>query len=344
MAAPEGERRAWGSGSVYRVAGGYRVSIRLGRSPDGRYLRKEWQFRTEGEAWAKLDEVNGRLSRGLPAEERRVTLAAYADEWLAAVRPSVRPSTYAFYGHLAAHLADLRHLPLAGITTGDIRRLIAKGLDAGYSPRTVRGVVDVLRMILRQAMADGLLPRNVVELVKLPRLEQREPSHYSSAQAWQFLDAIADDPLHPLFVVAFGTGLRRGELLALTWHDVDLDAGVLLVRRSKTAAGVRAVPLASFVVVELQLLRRRPGPIWPVTPWHVSGRMSVLCRRAGLPRLRFHEIRHSTASILADAGVPWELIQAILGHSKMRQTAHYARPDMDVKRAAMEKIGRRVTA
>jgi integrase len=67
----------------------------------------------------------------------------------------------------------------------------------------------------------------------------------------------------------------------------------------------------------------------------------VLTKRVGLPPIHFHEIRHSTASILADAGVDWELIQQILGHTRMRQTAHYARVDIEVKRAAMEKIGRR---
>lgn len=274
-----------------------------------------------------------------------MTVAAYVDEWLVAVKPSVRASTYAFYETLARlHLDDIRHLPLKALEPGDIRRLIAKRLDEGYASRTVRGVVDVVRMMLRQAMGDGLVSRNVAELVQLPKLEQREPFHYSVEQAWQFLDAIADDSLHSLFLTAFGTGLRRSELLALTWRDVDLDAGVLYVRRSKTAAGVRAIPLGSFVVEELQGLQRRPGPIWPVTQWYVSARLPALAQRVGLPRLRFHEIRHSTASILLDAGVPIELIRQILGQTRVAMTAHYARADIEVKRAALENVGRRAVS
>jgi integrase len=338
----EDERRNWGTGSIYPTVKGWRVAVRYGRSADGRYLRKEWQFRDEAAAWAKIAELEQRAGRGLPAEQRIVTLAAYADEWLMAVKPSIKPTTYSFYESLSRnHLTDLRHLQLRQITPTDLRRLIAKRLAEGYAPRTVNGVVDVVRMILHQAEGDGLVDRNVAELVARPKADPREPRHYSSEQAWQFLDAIAGDSLHSLFVTAFGTGLRRSELLALTWRDVDLDAGVLLVRKSKTAAGVRAIPLASFVADELRMLERKPGPLWRVTPWHVSARFPVLTKRVGLPPIHFHEIRHSTASILADAGVDWELIQQILGHTRMRQTAHYARVDIEVKRAAMEKIGRR---
>lgn len=341
MAEDARDRRPWGSGAVYPIRDGkWRVALSLGRDAAGRRIRKEWEFRTETAARAKLRELEDRLGRGLPAEERRVTVAAYVDEWLIAVRPSVRPSTFAFYSTLARlHLDDIRHLPLPAVEPSDLRRLIAKRLDEGYAPRTVRGIIDVVRMMLRQAMNDGLVARNVATLVVLPQKDTREPHHFTSAQAWRFLDSIEGDPLRSLFVTAFGTGLRRSELLALTWRDVDAD--VLYVRKSKTASGVRALPLASFVVEALSDLPRKPGPIWTVTPSHVSHRMPLLCERAGLPRLTFHEIRHSTASMLADAGVDWELIRSILGHSKMRQTAHYARADIEVKRAAIEKIGRR---
>lgn len=342
MDSPEKERRAWGSGAIYPTRDGkWRVAVRLGRDAAGRYLRKEWEFRSEDEAWAKIDELERRTAGGLPIQERRVTLAIYADEWLAAVEPTVRPSTFSFYKAMAAHLADLRHLTLIAIQPTDVRRLITKGLAAGYKPRTVRGVVDVLRMVLHQARGDGLVDRNVAELVALPKLEQREPFHYSSEQAWQFLDALKDDPMHSLFVTAFGTGLRRTELLSLTWRDVDLDAGVLLIRRSKTSAGVRALPIVTFVDEALRSIEKRPGPLWTVSRWYVSHRMEALCKRAGLPRLTFHEIRHSTASILFDAGVDPELIRQILGHTAMRMTARYAKADIEVKRAALEKVGRR---
>jgi integrase len=338
----ESDRRAWGSGAIYPVKDGWRVALSLGRDAQGKRIRKEWQFRQEAPARAKLADLERRLDRGLPLEERRVTVAVYVDEWLVAVKPSVRSTTFAFYSTLARlHLDDIRHLPLRALDTGDLRRLIAKRLDEGYAPRTVRGIVDVVRMMLRQAVGDGLVDRNVAELVQLPKLEQKEPSHFTTDQAWTFLDAIADDPLHSLFVTAFGTGLRRSELLALTWRDVDLERGVLLVRQSKTKSGIRSIPLASFVVDALRSIDRKPGPVWPVTATYVSHRMPALSERAGLPRLRFHEIRHSTASMLADAGVDWELIREILGHSRMRQTAHYARSDIEVKRAALEKIGRK---
>src|SRR5688572_5302998 len=253
-------RREWGSGSIFKHGDSWRVVIPLGTDIHGKRRRKEWQCRTETAARAKLKEVNRLIRGGFPVEASRVTLAAYAPEWLGAIQ--VGPATAEQYRHLSRHLTDeLGHYPLRSIGPQEIRRLIAKRQAEGYASRTIRGVVDVLRMILRQAMADGILTRNVAELVTKPKLEQKEPRHFTAAQARRFLrEARNDKDLYALFAVALGTGLRRGELLALTWQDVALGQGqpAITVRRAKTAAGVRVVPLPAFAADALRELERRP--------------------------------------------------------------------------------------
>jgi hypothetical protein len=193
-------RREWASGSIYQHGDRWRVSVSLGSDAFGKRIRKEWQVRSEASAKRKLREVQARLRGGLPAEESRITVSAYAHEWLVGVKPTVKPSTYSFYRTLSEiHLDEIAHLPLAHLSPQDIRRLIAKRLDEGYATRTVRGILDVLRMILKQAVNDGILTRNVAELVTPPKLEQAAPIHFTVEQARRFLEVAKDDELGSLY-------------------------------------------------------------------------------------------------------------------------------------------------
>jgi integrase len=336
-------RREWRTGSVYRHGDFWRVAFSLGLDREGRRIRKEWQCRTEKAARAKLSEVNRRLGTGLPLEESRVRLNDYAQEWLAAVKPTVRPSTFAFYRTLAeVHLEDLGPLPVVRIGPADIRELVSVRLAEGYAPRTVRAILDVLRMILKQAVNDGIIPRNVAELVTPPKLEQAEPRHFTAEQARKFMEVCRDDPLGSFYIVALGTGLRRSELLGLTWRDVDLDVGNVAVRRSKTAAGVRNVPLPTFGREALGLVERKPGPIWQVNPTTVSKRMAPLCDKAGVPRLTLHGLRHTFASLALDSGTDPLTLQALMGHTRVSMTGFYARAGEERRREAVESLGRMI--
>lgn len=334
-------RRGWSEGSIYRHGDRWRVSVSLGSDAFGKRVRKEWQVRSQASAERKLREVQARLRGGLPAEESRVTVAVYAQEWLRAVKPNVRPSTFDFYRTMAEiHLDEIGHYPLARVSPSDIRGIIAKRFDEGYAPRTVRAILDVLRMMMKMAVQDGILTRNVAELVQRPKLEQAEPKHFTADEARRFLDAAKEDELGSLYAVAIGTGLRRGELLGLTWRDVD--GATVRVAKAKTATGVRLVPLPPFAADALSRLDRRPGHIWAVSPSHVSKHFAVLCRRAGVPVLPFHSLRHSAASLMLDAGVDPLTIQQVLGHSRVTMTAHYARAGEDRKREAVDALGRRM--
>ena len=336
-------RRGWGEGSLCRrvVRRGDREYVYwraiLPGGPFG--SRREFQNRSERVTRAWLRNNIARLDRGLPIGGERVTIGAYAVDWLKDTSLTVRPATVDFYRAALRHLDGLADVPVAALTTAHVRGLIKAASEKGLSSRTTRGIVQTLNLVLRRAQADGITERNVASLVRLPKLEQEDPRHFTAEQARRFLDAARDEPIGSLYAIALYTGLRRGELLALTWRDVDLDGGTVAVRRSKTAAGLRSVPLPAPAISALRRHDRGPGPIWPYSPEYVSRRFKELCEKAGVPALTMHSTRHTAASLMLDAGVDPLTIQAILGHTRVSMTSHYARSGDELRRDAVERLG-----
>lgn len=343
-------RRDWGSGSlcrrvVRRGASEYvywRAIAPGGHSVGGR-RRKEFQSRSEKAARAWLKQAVARVDRGLAPPGERVTVNVYAQDWLRTTANHVKPSTAAFYRAQLGHFDAIADVPVAALSPAHVRELIATRTAEGYASRTIRGVVQTLALVLRQAMEDGIVERNVAALVKLPKLETKPAQHFTAEQARRFLDVARDDPLMALYALALGTGLRRGEALALTWRDVDTDnrgrpLGVR-VRASKTIAGVRVVPLPAFAADSLALVDRKPGPIWTASPSYVSDHFQELCRRAGVPVITFHSLRHTAATLMAEAGVSLEVRRWLLGHTRGDMTMRYSHESDALKREAVEKLG-----
>lgn len=270
-----------------------------------------------------------------------MTVAEYAQDWLASLQ--VKPSTVSMYGSIVRHqLGHVGAMRLTRVSPPDIRDLLREREREGYSGRTRRAILDVLRMMFRMAEGDQLVTGNPAELVKAPRIDAKEPVHFTAEQARRFLDAAKDDALHALYATALGTGLRRGELLALTWRDVDNGAATVTVRSGKTRAAARRVPLPGFARMALAGLDKRPGPVFPYSPGYVTRHVGVICARAGLPRLTFHQLRHTAASLMLEQGVDSLTIKGILGHTRVSTTAGYARPDDAIKRDAVERLGRAI--
>jgi integrase len=146
----------------------------------------------------------------------------------------VRPVTLAKYEQIVRNHAKpaLGRLRLQTLTPAHVRGLYREKLDSGLSPRTVQYIHVTLNKALKQAVADGLIPRNACKAVKPPRPQKREIAPLSPEQARRFLEACQGERLEALFVLAVHTGMRQGELLGLHWEDVDLQAGTLRVHRA----------------------------------------------------------------------------------------------------------------
>jgi integrase len=280
------------------------------------------------------------------------------------VRGTVRISTFERHEQIIrAHLTPaFGRAKLKNLTPAHVRSLHREKLDAGLAPATVRKIHSTLHKALSQAIADGLIPRNAAD-VQAPRPAPDEMRPLSEAEARTFLDAAreAGDRFEPLYVLAITTGLRRGELLGLRWDDADLERGTLRVGRAlvreggrhvlgetKTKRGRRRVNLTPRTVAALKAHRKRQleermmlsgfhedrGLIFasrtgtPVNPEHLVKRsFKPLLRRAGLPEIRFHDLRHTCATLLLSRAVHPKIVQELLGHATIAMTldtySHY---------------------
>jgi len=241
---------------------------------------------------------------------------------------------------------------LAAWSKSSIKRKRATQL---ISARSVRHVFDTLKAALRWGVRMGLLVRNPVDALEAPRWEQREMKTLDLAGVAALLRAAEGTELHLPIAVLVGTGVRRGELFGLRWTDIDLDAGRLTVKRSvemidgrrrekppKTTRSARTLALASFVVAALRqqkaeqserrlffgLGRDENAYVFdradcePTNPDSFSWSFAELVRRAKLPKVRLHDLRHSHATIALAAGTDLKTISAALGHSTIAVTAN----------------------
>jgi len=268
-----GGRRGHGEGSIHRRADGRWVAVLdLGWS-NGKRRRKYVYGDTRREAAAKLQRVKDDVSRAGSPSDDRITVERYLRDWLAAVKPSLRPSTYSKYeSALRLHVyPTLGRQPLGRLSPQQVSGMYAELLAQGLSQQSVVHVHRILHRALKHAVRWGVVARNVTDAVDPPRVARREMLVLTPQQVRQLLAGAAGSDLRPLLAVAVTTGLRQGELFALRWSDVDLTSAHLVVRRAlvrsadggsvfaepKTAGSVRRVQLSTTAVDALREQWRR---------------------------------------------------------------------------------------
>lgn len=348
-------RRARGDGSVFPRNGQWVAQVSV-RGPDGRrkYITR-WR-KTKRLAELALDGLIGQVEAGADTGADARPLDEWLEGWLRDVKPTVRASTWTSYeGHVRLHISPL----LGGIQLGrlrpsDVRRLIADRLQAGASPATVRRIVTTLQMALNVAVRDRVLQHSAVTGVRLPKVERLPIEPLTPDRAGQILDAVAGNPYEALYVLLLGSGMRVGEATALDWRDVDLDSHTVRIRSGKTRASVRTVPIPAFVADALRAHRARSPIVGQAEPVfrgqrkgerlrvdYVTKHFPELLERAGLPRMRAHDLRHGTATLLLAQGVPMRVISEQLGHANPAITANvYAHVIEASQRAAVEGLDR----
>lgn len=352
-------RRGHGEGSIYQREsdGKWCCVVDLGYV-NGKRKRKAIYGKTRKEVSEKLKKVLREQQQGVPVVTERLTIARFLDRWLADVaQPTVRPKTYRSYADtVRLHIAPaLGRNQLDRLRPQDVAALLAAKLASGLSPRSVRNIRTILGLALNHAVRWGLIARNVVTLTEPPKVERHEIVPFTPEEARRFLTVARGNRLYALYAVALTLGLRQGEALGLRWQDIDLDRGLIYVRKQlqrvdgaltlvepKTGRSRRTISLPAEVVDILGEHRRAQeaeravaDSRWrgdendlafastvgtPLEPSNILKRYKAILARAGLPPSRFHDLRHSCASLLLAQGVHPKVVQEILGHSQIGMT------------------------
>lgn len=397
-------KRGNGEGSIYPYKNGYAAYVWVTK-PDGKRARKYAYGKTREEVHEKWLNLHAEAKRG-PVATRHPTVGAFLSYWLdSVVKPNLAPLSYVSYEgsvrlYIAPHLGSKR---LDRLTVRDVREWVTKlstvcqccaqGKDAKREPRrrrccavgdcceaypsrrVVQAARDALRAALTHAVAEELISKNVASLVKVPKPRRRRIKPWSVAEASQFLtDAAArDDHLFAAWVLVLCLGLRRGEVLGLTWKSVDFERGELYVdhqiqragrqilhRETKTEDSDDFLPLPALCLKALRMRRaqqigdrKAAGELWqnshdlvfttkygtPIEPGNLTRMFALRARRAGLREIPLRNTRHTCSSLLVALKVHPKVAQRILRHSQIAMTMEvYAEASVEEVRAAIGKL------
>lgn len=348
--------RGQGEGSIWydEKRDIWRGAVSLGNGK-----RRQVQGTTKREVNEKLTQIKYDLQRGMVALTDE-TFGGYLADWLIGVEHTVRPTTYQRYARdCRLHIVpELGERPLAKLAPRDLQAFYTAKLKGGLSPRSVGHLHRVIHKALADAMRQEIIPRNVADVARPPHADSPQTRFLRADEARALLRAARGDRLEALYVLALTTGARQGELLALQWDNVDLERGVMEIRRTiqhvpkkgwviqdpKTPSSRRAVILLGAAIDTLKEHRERQerermvaGQDWqenglvfttrrgtPLDGSNVTNQyFRPLLKRAGLPQIRFHDLRHSTASLLMALGVQIKVVSEILGHSSTLITTKF---------------------
>ncbi|MEW6275567.1 MAG: site-specific integrase [Bacillota bacterium] len=388
-------KRGHGEGTIYkRKDGKWEAKASIGYDPaTGKLKRITKYFETRKEAQDWLAKVQHEKNIGAFVEPHKVTVGQWLDKWLADYKKlKLKPTTWAGYEtlircHIKPAIGDI---PLSKLQTGDLQRLYKEKLEngrvdgkGGLSVDYVRYMHAVIHETLKQAVKEQLIYRNVAESVNLPDKEEREMRLLKPEEMDRFLSLAEQDRLYAAFLLELGTGLRRGELLALKWNNVDLKSGVLSVKESlarvkvddpsknggrktkldyldpKTKSSKRIIPIPEDILKELKAHKARQneerlffGQNYhnenlvfcledgkPLDPRNFTRKFEGLLRRAGIPKTRFHDLRHTFATRLLELNEHPKIVQELLGHAKITTTIDtYSRVDSELKKKAAARL------
>lgn len=355
-------RRGNGEGTItQRKNGTWEAKIML---EDGK--RKSIYGKTRKEVQDKLKVALREQQQGTLVTASQQKVEDFLNDWLENTQKhSVRPRTYERYEEIVRlHINPVlgRHY-LHKLTPQQVQAFYKKKLDEGLSARSVESFHNVLHKALDTAVRWGLLARNVCDAVSAPRGQSFEVIMLTIEQVRAFHEALHGHRLEALFLLAIATGMRRGEIMGLKWQDVDLQKGVLQVRRiltrvptklktetqtgafieaeTKTRRSRRSIVIASFALnvlkkhkVQQEEMKRKAGPLWQDHDYvfctsigtHLNPTRDLLdelkkiTEKAGLPPMRFHDLRHVAATLLLSEGIHPKIVQEILGHSQISMT------------------------
>jgi integrase len=344
-------KRGQNEGSIYKRKDGLWVAQ---VTIQGKHISKYFKLQSEASRW--LHNTRTQIQEGLTLAGAQTFLKDFIVHWLKSYASSVRPNTFRSYsGVIQYHIIPaLGKIKLKDLRIDHIQNFYITETEKGTSPKMVQYIHSVLRRSLNFAVRWGLLVRNPAIGAIRPKLSRKEMRTLDGDQVRAFLSAAKGSRNEALFWVAVSTGLREGEILGLKWSDLDwktkrlqvkrqvqrLSGGGLVLTEPKSAAGKRMVILSSATVAVLQkhlnfqldekILAREnwqendlvfPSILGtPLDPSNMSRDFKRTLKMAGLPNIRFHDLRHTAATLMLQQGIHPKIVQERLGHSDISLT------------------------
>ncbi|MCL6443602.1 MAG: site-specific integrase [Alicyclobacillus sp.] len=346
-------------GHVTKKGNRWYIVLDLGRDENGKRLQKWFSgYKTKREAERGLAEKLQEVQSGTYMEPAKGTFGEFLTAWLADKQQQTRPSTYRAYRWLVEYriLPQLGGVRLADLRPAHLQAAYRAWVkdDPPLSARSILHAHRLIHSALDRALKWGLVARNVADAVDPPHPERHEITVWTPEDVAAFLEANEDaEPRYFVgFVLAIYTGMRKGEILGLRWEDIDAERGVLHVRNTlvwsrgkpifqppKTDRSRRAVALSATVLAALRRHRALQAqdrllygqyqdnglvlacpdgsPLYPRTfdnAWYRA------LNRTPVPRIRFHDLRHTHASLLLAQGTHPKIVSERLGHSTITLT------------------------
>ena len=352
----------------------YQVIIERGTDGNGKRLRDFYSYKTKKEAQQALAEKLSQLSHNTYTEPSKLTVAEALDQWYTtSVEPNHKENTKRGYKVNIDHIkTGLGSVVLQRLTAMQIQSFY-NGLEAkGFSPRSIQYIHTNLKSCLKYYNKMQVLSNNQADFATVPKQVKAQNDCYTEKEVTELLSKAKETDIYLEILLGVGMGLRRGEVLSLTWKDVDFAKGTLSVNKSvstikgktvvsttKTASGERKLKIPSFV---LEALRERKQKQWAdrkalggaytendLVCCKSSGeyyncgsftkKFSNLLKKLELRHIRFHDLRHTNATLMMSYGVPIKVISENLGHASTGVTLDtYSHVTSEMKEEVAEKF------
>jgi integrase len=377
-----------GEGGIrQRKDGRWEARVTVGFDDDGKQIRRSFYGDTREDVAVERDKALLSVRAGTYIPPTKITVGQWMGVFLEVyVRPSVRETTYGQYESVTrVHIVPaLGKDKLRDLQPKDVQRFLNdefSGAATGraLSARSVEVIYTVLHSALKQAVLEGIVARNVADYVRLPKGPAKEMKVLTRDDMLRLMETAMGDRFGPAIITLLSTGLRVGELIALQWSNVDLQAGTLSVTKNatrvsngtghtkivigdpKTKSGKRVVTIPEPILPILQQWRRQlaeerlaAGPHWQdgnlafpgymgamLDRSNVRRRLQRLCREAGIEYINVHGLRHTFATRMIEEDVSARTVQEMLGHSRVEMTLNkYVHVLSDEKRKASERLAR----
>ncbi len=347
------KRRSNGEGNIRkRKDGRWEGRYTAGFDPaTGKQVFKNVLGKTQNEVKEKLKKALEESQKLDFTRTGKYTVSQWMEEWFENVcKIKVRPSSHQTYrGYIDHHIApNVGKIPIEKLSTMDLQKLCRKLMDKGrverieaekqpkgLSAKTIRNIMQIISSAMDFAVAQKIITENPCKAVELPKVEKQEMQTIPVEQLQAFLTEAKASGVYEMYYIELSTGLRRGELLGLKWTDIDWNHAVITVRRQvarvngeiteaplKTKNSYRRVSISPQALEVLKTQKAKtnseyvfPSPTGgPISPDSVNNMLKRVLARAGIPKVRFHDLRHTFATIALQNGVDIKTVSSILGH------------------------------